>query len=299
MSTKAAVLERLLDLAWAQWTALGVAGAVQPATEPVDLESLMILTADLSSADPRLRDEALDWCSQFHSYSSKPRLKQLLRRAPPSAQSAFETFANLLGWHIEKASPRVFKEPRQRASLSGKSRLPPLTHPALLSLRLRALFGVGARADIVGAILCSSFATVGASDLVYVGYTKRNIADALDALAAADLLRAMREGNRIRFSWQRHAQLSALLDPLPHTTPVWSSRMRAMSALLALATRMQGKSDRLAAVEAALCFRDLGDELLRLAIAVPQIATTMTSAMISKHVIDTIEALVCPVSLPR
>lgn len=79
MTARASLVEQLLDLAWSHWAALGVAGSVQAAEVPVDLEALLLLTAELAAEDPRLRDEALDWCSRFHGFASKPRLKQLLR----------------------------------------------------------------------------------------------------------------------------------------------------------------------------------------------------------------------------
>ena len=71
MSARATLLEQLLDLAWSHWVALGVAGAVPGAEAPVDLEALLLLTAELAPVDPRLRDEALDWCSRFHGFASK------------------------------------------------------------------------------------------------------------------------------------------------------------------------------------------------------------------------------------
>lgn len=214
MAARATLVERLLDLAWSHWAALGVAGSLPPAEAPVDLEALLIVTAELASEDPRLRDEALDWCSRFHGFASKPRLKQLLRRSHPNAQSAFGTFAGALEHHAGIDWPGSSGAASVPTSLSGKSCLPALTHPALLSLRLRALFGVGARADIIGAVLSRRSEDFGAADLVFVGYSKRNLAQALDMLAVAGLFRASRTGNRIRFSWQRWEQLSALLAPL-------------------------------------------------------------------------------------
>jgi len=177
MAARATLVEQLLDLAWSHWAALGVAGAVPAADVPVDLEALLVLTADLAPEDPRLRDEALDWCNRFHGFASKPRLKQ-------------------------------------------------------------ALFGVGARADITGAVLSRRSEDFGAADLVFIGYSKRNLAEALDMLAAAGLFRSTRTGNRVRFSWQRREQLSALLAPLPDVIPVWSSTLRVMSGFLDLLTRM-------------------------------------------------------------
>jgi hypothetical protein len=287
MKPRAALVEQLLDLAWSHWSALGVAGATGATTAPVDLESLLILTAELAPEDPRLRDEALDWCSQFHGFVSKPRLKQLLRRSAPSAQGAFVAFANALERHAGSNWPGANGTADGPAALSGKSRLPALTLPALISLRLRALFGVGARADLIGALICRPSGDFGAADLVYVGYSKRNVAAALDALAAAALFRTARVGNRVRFSWQRHPTLSALLEPLPALIPPWSISMRVMSTFLDLLTRTQGKSERLYAVEAARCFQQLAIDLQALGYETPTSFVGMTSESISDWVLST------------
>lgn len=297
MAARASLIEQLLDLAWSHWTALGVAGSIRAAEVPIDLEALLILTAELAIEDPRLRDEALDWCSQFHGFTSKPRLKQLLRRSPPSARAAFGPFAGALEHYAGTQWPGSSKAGRIPTSLSGKSRLPALTHPGLLSLRLRALFGVGARADIIGAVLSRS-ADFGAADLVFVGYSKRNLADALDMLAAAGLFRATRTGNRVRFSWQRRDELSALLAPVPDVIPVWSSTLRVMSGFLDLLTRTETKSDRLSGVEAARCLRELSGDLQALQVEPPDLPG-MTREALSDWVLSTSAMLARSGSRPR
>jgi hypothetical protein len=285
------LVEQLLDLAWSQWAALGVAGSIRAAEVPIDLEALLLLTAELAPEDPRLRDEALDWCSRFHDFASKPRLKQLLRRLPPSAQSAFGLFASALEHHAGTPWPNSSGAASAPTSLSGKSRLPALTRPALISLRLRALFGVGARADIIGAVLSRRSEDFGAADLVFIGYSKRNLAEALDMLAAAGLFRSTRSGNRVRFSWQRREQLSELLAPLPEVIPVWSSALRVVSAFLDLLTRVQAKSDRLVAVEAARCLRQISDDLHALGVETPDLPA-MTRDALSDWVLSTSARLV-------
>lgn len=157
--------------------------------------------------------------------------------------------------------------------------------------RLRALFGVGARADIIGAVLSRRSEDFGAADLVFIGYSKRNLAEALDMLAAAGLFRTTRTGNRVRFSWQRREELSALLAPLPDVIPVWSSTLRVMSGFLDLLTRMQAKSDRLVAVEAARCLRQLVSDLQALGVEPPDLPA-MTRDALSDWVLSTSMLLV-------
>jgi hypothetical protein len=288
------LVEPLLDVAWSQWTALGVAGAGAASEDAVDLEALLILTAELANDDPRLRDEALDWCSRYHGYISKPRLKQLLRRSQPVTQSSFGGFASALERFVSgrwPAASSVTSKARVPSSLSGKSLLPALVRPPLLSLRLRALFGVGARADVIGAVLLRSSGDFGASDLAFVGYSKRNLADALDMLAGAGLFRSARVGNRVRFSWRRHEALSALLEPLPVRIPPWSARFRLVSACLAFATRTQGKSERLRHVEAVRCLREISGDLQALGIEAPT-ATDLAGPALEDWMLATITEVI-------
>ena len=63
---------------------------------------------------------------------------------------------------------------------SGKSSPPRCETPALLGLRLRALFGVGARADLLTFFLTQKKTIFTASDTVEIGYSKRSLADLLD-----------------------------------------------------------------------------------------------------------------------
>ena len=56
MTASSDIQERLLDLTWRQWTELGVAGVKPYASVAIGLEELLLLTAAVAEADPRLRD---------------------------------------------------------------------------------------------------------------------------------------------------------------------------------------------------------------------------------------------------
>ena len=61
-----AVIERTaVELLWRQWTALGVAGVAPHPAQAVDLEALIAFTPFVAHADPRLADEARDWCARI------------------------------------------------------------------------------------------------------------------------------------------------------------------------------------------------------------------------------------------
>jgi hypothetical protein len=236
----------------------------------IDLEQLLILTAELSADDPRLRDEALDWCAQSHRFIAKPRLKQLVKLASGTARAAFVPFATALEHHAGGSWPTAGRGEPSKVRLSGKSRAPDLEKPALVNLRLRALFGVGARADVITAILNWPAPDLGASDLVFVGYTKRNLADALDALVDGGLLQRTRVGNRVRFSWRKRRELQRLVDPLPKAIPSWPPIVRVVSGFLELLGRTEGKSERVAIVEAVREFGRLSGDLVALGLEPPR-----------------------------
>lgn len=274
MSAKATLAQALLDLSWRQWTTLGVAGMEDAGPAAIDLEALLVLTARLSSLDPRLRDEALDWCAQSHRFISKPRLKQIVKLASSPAQAAFVPFATALEHHIGGTWPTADQKKQWTMRLSGKSRAPDLQKPVLISLRLRALFGVGARADVIAAILTWPAPDFGASDLVFVGYTKRNLAEALDTLTDGGLLNVTPVGNRLRFSWRKRRELYRLLEPLPKTIPRWPPIARVVVGFLDLLERIEGKSERVSVVEAVREFGKIGSDLKAIGLEPPRPSST-------------------------
>jgi hypothetical protein len=164
-----------------------------------------------------------------HRFISKPRLKQLLKLASQKDQAAFAPFATTLQHQVGGTWPAAGEQGAWKVRLSDKSRAPDLETPALVNLKLRALFGVGARADVITAILNWPAPDFGAADLVLVGYTKRNLAGALDALREGGLLNSTRVGNRVRFSWRRRRELCRLVEPLPKAIPRWPPIARVCS----------------------------------------------------------------------
>lgn len=105
----------------------------------IDLEPLLIFTSTLSNADPRLRDEALDWCSQNGRSVSKPRLKTLLSRTSSPTHEAFSRFAGTYNCLTKSSWPGADEVRATEVRLSGKSEPPDLTKPALFNLRMRPL----------------------------------------------------------------------------------------------------------------------------------------------------------------
>lgn len=231
-----------LELAWSLWGELGVRGVVQGRHDPwsIDPEPLIAFTASVGDRDPRLRDESIDWCIQYERYVSRARLRGILRRSDATARTEFGAYAATLSQHTGRSWPEA-SQPRPYQP-SGRSSLTPLTRPALIRLRLRALFGVGARAEILHAFIARPSAHATAAELARLtGYTKRNVTDELDRLELAGLLRVAAPSNQFLYRLHdRHALLS-FVGEQPDVFPNWEPLFRVVSALL----------NRLSAIETA------------------------------------------------
>jgi len=271
MTPRGKFTDSLLDLAWSQWTLLGVRGVAHAPLPNValGLEEAMLLAARLSANDPRLRDEVLDWCISNARFISKPKLKGLLRTAESSGKVWFGPFARILTEQLGGRWPGARAEAPTEFVRSAKSSVPDLDHPELLALKLRAIFGVGARADVIGAVVVWPAPHFVASDLTFLGYTKRTLAIALDWLDAAGLLDHRREGNQVRYSWRRRSELIQLIEPLPVRFPRWASIVRVMCSLLHLFEVNDTKSERLARVETAKTLSSVSNDLQLLGIHPP------------------------------
>jgi DNA-binding transcriptional ArsR family regulator len=271
MSPRSALVEPLRELAWQQWTQLGVRGTSAYAKDAaLDLEELILLTVALADDDPRLREEAIDWCHEFGHFVSRPKLKTLLNSSPNSLKAAFAPFGAALDTSPTTGWPDTSTAPERGDQRKSKASAPDLELPGLVGLRLRALFGVGSRADIICALLGWPAQSFTASDLVFIGYTKRSIAQTLESLAAGGLLRSSYVGNKRVFSWRSRAALQKLVGPLPALFPRWPTIFRVFLALLDLFTRVGEKSTRVAGVEASKLLHALSSELDALGFSLPK-----------------------------
>jgi hypothetical protein len=159
--------EACVEAAWRQWARLGAtglpgadarAGDAPPAV--IDPEALLVLSCCVAPAEWRLRDFMRWWAQEAAPLLSVQRTKTLLRRFPPEARAEAATFAR---WAVEAGDKRWQRyvsswapegaqggEPPAR---TGKGGSPRLMAPPALVLRLRAGFGVSAKADALAYLL--------------------------------------------------------------------------------------------------------------------------------------------------
>lgn len=272
-----------LEVAWQQWTALGVAGTVAPPDHAIDLEALILFTPVLRQDDPRLYDEAFDWCVHHaQRLVSIARLRRLRAALPGEVRDAYDHFAACVN---ATATPKVTwptNHDGAKTRTSGKSQPPDLRHPALLQLRLRCLFGVTARADVLLQFLrptmtqeVSPNTTLTVSTFADLGYSKPAIADVLTDLTMAGLVERWRRGNRDYYELTHVGPLQALVGGvLPATAPSWAARFRIVASLLSAEAATHEKKPVVQAVAILKQLEQHHDALERLGVKPPAHAPT-------------------------
>jgi len=182
---KGCLLEQLLNLLWRQWTAIGVPGYSQTEeSRVVDPEALLLLSLTVARYDARLFDEILDWTEVNGDFLNVQRLQNLLDQYGFQARAELGAVAEILSgksssapkW--KKLASVKSKKIESSLFLMKDGRLvptpgncdeifrrhgflrPPLHKrrlaqpfakqgmPSLL-LRLRALFGINIRCEIL------------------------------------------------------------------------------------------------------------------------------------------------------
>jgi hypothetical protein len=256
-------LKRELDhqiagIAWSLWKELGVAGIdrfhenclVQP-------EELIIMTLFVAEYDPRLSEEALDWLSRYHDCISVSRLRTLLKNMDPDTLLTFSHFAAALNAVSGAKWPDAAQTTPFKTKLNGKSLLPSLDSPSLLMLRMRSLFGPGAKADTLTHFLTRSGLQFSAADLVEIGYSKKSIMAALDHLAASGVMAVTLVRNKKNYELKRQKELQVVIGKLPKIAPPWNKIIQAISMIRAVIPELQKSSETTGGVIFRNCLKKI------------------------------------------
>jgi len=247
-------LDKLLDLIWGQWTALGVSG-YSASDDPrlIDPEALLLATCSFGRYEPRLFDEALD-CLQENGWTiNTQRLSTLLRDeqwsgAPVLAAVAgwLSTGKYALKWRrLSNHPPRnaapeelfrlkdgrpspVVGEPEPHFAGYGFQRGPlrlrghsqafrPLDRRNLV-VQLRALCGVNVRAEVIAYLLTHE--TGHPTEIAKAAYYhKRTVQDALVEMSRSGVV-DIRPSGREKHYWLRTNEWQTLLQR-PDALPQW------------------------------------------------------------------------------
>lgn len=238
---------QLLDFAWDEWAQMGVSATAHRASPwAEDPEALLVFTLEIARADPRLFDELLDWALHNESFLSVRRLRALsidetdralvaatiswlgrrrprarLRssehhRAPRDLEPVFDGGAPVVNADPDFAAQGLL---RPLAEPSRKSQAPDLKSPINLDFRLRAMLGVGIRAEVVRIMLCVHAPRMTAGALARTSaYAKRNVHDTLAGLADAGAISVFTISGEQRYTIDKPAW-TALLDLAPEQLP--------------------------------------------------------------------------------
>jgi hypothetical protein len=238
---------QLLDFAWDEWAQMGVSATAHHESHwAQDPEALLVFTLEVARADPRLFDELLDWALHNEGLLSVRRLRAMCidetdralvaatiswlgRRRPrarlrSSEHHQVQSDLELLfdgRPAVGDADPDFAAQGllRPPAEPSRKSQAPDLRSPINLDFRLRAMLGVGIRAEVVRIMLCvhAPWMTAGALARTSV-YAKRNVHDALAGLADAGAISVFTTSGEQRYTIDKSAW-AALLDLAPTKLP--------------------------------------------------------------------------------
>lgn len=261
--------KQAIALAWGAWVELGVSGWTATHRQwAIDPEPLVVFTAFLEDEDPRLRDEATDWCIRNWRHVSKTRLKNLVRSQPQDVRDAFGVFAATVGDHAGVTWPYA-SEPR-RFIVTGRSSTPQLDQSSMVWLRLRAMFGLGARSEILRHFLAreagrTSVATISSA----TNYTKRTVAEECETLEQAGVLRVGPVGNRFYYSLAKRSELEAFVGSMPAYRPSWTATLNVARQLVVLESQAASSTTRTLAVKARKAIDEIEADLDELEIELP------------------------------
>lgn len=258
--------ELALDLAWSLWAELGVDGRGRRHDwQAIDLEPLIIFTAYIGNVDSRLRANSMDWCTANVRFASAFRLRNFAHNASVAMGEAFGRYAATVKAHSHVPWPSL----GDPLAIWTSERIsePDLRRPSLIQLRLRALVGVSARAEILKLMLADPERGQVASALAEAaGYGKGSISQSLDLLTMAGIVQVQPTANRLVYRLSRPAVLIDVLQWLPATYPDWWPIFRVTEAIVELArTGSTTPLSRAAAVQKTL--GRINQDLLRLGIA--------------------------------
>jgi len=218
--------QRLEGLLWSLWSELGVPGwERRHQAWWIDPEALLLFTATVDPIDPRLREEAIAWCLQYRRFLSEARLKSLLGEPRFGEPSQYQPQLGRFLATVSMARSNGLGESHQPYPVQLRQRSGPggLNRAAQLSLRIRTLLGVTAKAEVVRVFLDRSDETLTAADLVNegVGYTKRATRDALEDLRMGGFAELEVSGNRKGYRFLGRKSFSEFLAPEPVHFPKW------------------------------------------------------------------------------
>lgn len=184
----------VIEVAWAQWSALTAAVAPvqgRSAWTVVDPEALVLASLSVAPLERRLEDVVAAWAGTAGFLMSKARFRGLRELFPDRGEGQVEAFAR----YALRGGDSRWKS--WVSSTSGDAYTPrdkslgriKLTEGSALILRLRAGFGVNAKADVLGTLLGLHGEAADLREITTMtGYSERMIRTATEEMALAGFI---------------------------------------------------------------------------------------------------------------
>ena len=261
--------EEIHNFYWGVWSELGVSGWGRTHNDwAIDPEPLIAFSPSVIASEPRLRDEVIDWCSDNWRHISAVRLRHLLQDNPEEDSEAWGRFAATVNRLSGSAKwPRATSE--RDFTRTDRSTLRPLSEGSMIYLRMRSIFGLTARTEILRYLLFTGERLTAAMLATQVNYAKRNVAEACDSLSRAGLLHAKQTGNRLYFSLAESKTLLDFLGPYADIRPDWASLFRVVNGLFRW-TGSETSNERVLTVQTHAAFSEIRDDLESLRLELPR-----------------------------
>lgn len=187
--------EATVGAAWAQWSSLG-AGTVTTGTKApesiIDPEALILVSLAMLHEERRLVDLLAWWARVGSRLLSVQRIKGMVDCFPASIGEGLGRFAR----SAAAANDARWKRYAGKAPLAARdksARAPSLSEPPALILRLRAGFGVNAKADVLAFLLSTGGDRATIQDIERgTGYASVTVREATRDMALARFIRETR-----------------------------------------------------------------------------------------------------------
>lgn len=269
-------LEEILGFLWRQWSALGVAGGARSGDEwAIDPEALLVFSLEMARYDPRLFDELLDWLVRNGKWIDIQRLRGIIKDKDERTQRLMSTVACFLSheaktyqrkWKalalLHRTNPNTKEEvlfktkegkpyPKPRAEsnifhdygflresfvLRKMSKPVPVATGNTIRFLLRALFGIGSRAECILFLLnCDAGHPSEVAEAI--GLSVRGTQDALIELAESGLVLTRIKGKKKIEYWLSEKRWWGFLSGMKYgdedgKKPLWLDWISLYSALM-------------------------------------------------------------------
>lgn len=262
--------EASLSLAWSLWGELGVSTWERRHQGwSVELEPLVAFTAFLAVRDRRLAREAIDWCISNSAFVSLSQFRSVTAGEGWGEREALQDLAATMMALTGRKWPGAERGRAWRVEPSGRSRLRELSEPSLFQLRLRAVFGVGARAELLRWMLSYPSQEWTVAQLgERIAYTQRQAAADLEMLASGGLLKKS-TGGPSRYVLADPPGVARVLGELPRFTPRWLPMFQVLAGMLTATEVVSFGQFRDAGVEMARRLRGLEPLISRSGLPAP------------------------------